>query len=252
MAQRYNIESKICFRTIIWYILIVQSRITSIQGFRQQLQIPLLWRRHDYKSCDSRIHLRRSRNKINDVFVQGSKRRGVLILGYIGTKILPSRCGITLLYDSLAQSSDSDSLAQSSDSDNSAPSSIKTNIKVQQSTSDLISLTPSQIKDSEATRKASSHDWTTPTLGIAIPALIGMIADPLLSLMDTLYVSQLGSLELAALGACTSIFHLAFNVFRATTAATTSLVATELQENVPESYEIQSPNGGKLMKLFID
>jgi len=243
MAQRYNIESKICFRTIIWYILIVQSRITSIQGFRQQLQIPLLWSRHDYKSCDSRIHLRRSRNKINDVFVQGSKRRGVLILGYIGTKILPSRCGITLLYDSLAQSSDSDSLA---------PSSIKTNIKVQQSTSDLISLTPSQIKDSEATRKASSHDWTTPTLGIAIPALIGMIADPLLSLMDTLYVSQLGSLELAALGACTSIFHLAFNVFRATTAATTSLVATELQENVPESYEIQSPNGGKLMKLYID
>ena len=72
--------------------------------------------------------------------------------------------------------------------------------------------------------------WTKPTLAIAVPALIGMIADPLLSLVDTLYVSQLGSIELAALGACTSIFHLAFNAFRATTAATTSLVAGALQQ----------------------
>ena len=52
-----------------------------------------------------------------------------------------------------------------------------------------------------------------------------MLADPLLSLMDTAYVGRLGSAtELAALGACTSIFHLAFNAFRATTAATTSLI----------------------------
>jgi len=73
-------------------------------------------------------------------------------------------------------------------------------------------------------------NWTRPTLAIAVPALIGMIADPLLSLMDTLYVARLGSVELAALGPCTSIFHLAFNAFRATTAATTSLVAGALQE----------------------
>lgn len=52
-----------------------------------------------------------------------------------------------------------------------------------------------------------------------------MLVDPLLSMMDTAYVGNLGSsTELAALGACTSIFHLAFNAFRATTAATTSLV----------------------------
>lgn len=52
-----------------------------------------------------------------------------------------------------------------------------------------------------------------------------MLVDPLLSMMDTAYVGRLGSsLQLAALGACTSIFHLAFNAFRATTAATTSLV----------------------------
>lgn len=65
-----------------------------------------------------------------------------------------------------------------------------------------------------------------PTLAIAVPAWISMMADPVLSLMDTAFVGRLGTMELAALGGCTSIFHLAFNAFRATTAATTSLVAS--------------------------
>jgi hypothetical protein len=70
-----------------------------------------------------------------------------------------------------------------------------------------------------------NYQWTKKTASLALPALIGMLADPLLSLMDTAYVGRLGSArELAALGACTSIFHLAFNAFRATTSATTSLV----------------------------
>ena len=70
-----------------------------------------------------------------------------------------------------------------------------------------------------------TYKWTKQTLALALPALIGMLVDPLLSMMDTAYVGNLGSsTELAALGACTSIFHLAFNAFRATTAATTSLV----------------------------
>lgn len=68
------------------------------------------------------------------------------------------------------------------------------------------------------------YEWTPKTMKLAIPALIGMLADPLLSLMDTVYVGRVGPIELASLGACTSIFHLAFNAFRATTAATTSLV----------------------------
>eukprot|EP00586_Coscinodiscus_wailesii_P013354 CAMPEP_0172508984 /NCGR_PEP_ID=MMETSP1066-20121228/216605_1 /TAXON_ID=671091 /ORGANISM="Coscinodiscus wailesii, Strain CCMP2513" /LENGTH=306 /DNA_ID=CAMNT_0013287249 /DNA_START=27 /DNA_END=943 /DNA_ORIENTATION=- len=70
--------------------------------------------------------------------------------------------------------------------------------------------------------------WTPPTISIALPALIGMMADPLLSLIDTFFVSQLGPSPLAALGACTSIFHLSFNAFRATTTATTSLVSSSL------------------------
>ena len=73
-----------------------------------------------------------------------------------------------------------------------------------------------------------NYNWTKQNLAIALPALIGMMVDPLLSLIDTFYTGRVGSLELAALGACTSIFHLAFNAFRATTAATTSLVANAL------------------------
>jgi len=82
--------------------------------------------------------------------------------------------------------------------------------------------------DGEYADRKTSYNWTSQNAAIAVPALIGMLADPLLSLMDTLYVGRVGSTELAALGACTSIFHLAFNAFRATTAATTSLVSAQL------------------------
>lgn len=68
-------------------------------------------------------------------------------------------------------------------------------------------------------------NWWNPMIAICAPAWVGMMADPVLSMMDTAFVGRLGTVELAALGACTSIFHLAFNAFRATTAATTTLVA---------------------------
>jgi len=64
------------------------------------------------------------------------------------------------------------------------------------------------------------------------------MTDPLLSLMDTAFVGHLGAIELASLGACTSIFHLAFNAFRATTTATTSLVSSALQRNPDEAKEV--------------
>jgi putative MATE family efflux protein len=82
--------------------------------------------------------------------------------------------------------------------------------------------------DTVASVPTVNYNWTPLCLQIAVPAFVGMLADPLLSLMDTAYVGRVGTTELAALGACTSIFHLAFNAFRATTAATTSLVATQL------------------------
>lgn len=84
--------------------------------------------------------------------------------------------------------------------------------------------------------KEPNYHWNSQNFALAIPALIGMLADPLLSLMDSAYVGRVGANELAALGACTSIFHLAFNAFRATTAATTSLVGNA--ENEEERVQI--------------
>ena len=71
-----------------------------------------------------------------------------------------------------------------------------------------------------------TYQWTKQNLAIALPALMGLLADPLLSMVDTAFVgrSASGAIDLAALGVCTSIFHMAFTVFRASTVATTSLV----------------------------
>ena len=90
-----------------------------------------------------------------------------------------------------------------------------------------VSLDDDNKDKSSDTSSSLSHriDWWKPMIAICAPAWVGMMADPVLSMMDTGFVGQIGSVELAALGACTSIFHLAFNAFHATTAATTTLVA---------------------------
>ena len=82
-------------------------------------------------------------------------------------------------------------------------------------------------------------NWTPQTLALALPALAGMMTDPLLSMVDTLFVARLGasSLPLAALGACTSIFHLSFHCFRATTMSTSSLVAAALVRDEQKKEE---------------
>lgn len=101
----------------------------------------------------------------------------------------------------------------------------------------------------EEGRYDNSYRWSAQTIGIALPALAGMMTDPILSMVDTLYVGQLGatsttmisttktavtatassfrssSIPLAALGACTSIFHLAFQCVKGTTATTASLIS---------------------------
>lgn len=86
------------------------------------------------------------------------------------------------------------------------------------------------ISNHRTEQQLNHTSFTKRTAEIAVPALIAMLADPVLSLMDTGFVGRIGTTELAALGACTSIFHLSFNAFRATTQATTSLVASAENE----------------------
>ena len=58
---------------------------------------------------------------------------------------------------------------------------------------------------------ANPHDRDI--LALAVPALAGLAADPLVSLIDTAFVGQLGRVPLAALGVNTSIFSMTFVIF---------------------------------------
>lgn len=61
---------------------------------------------------------------------------------------------------------------------------------------------------------------------VGIPALGGILVDPLMSLIDTACVGQISSLQLAALAPCTSIFQYFFVAFYFLPIATTNLVAS--------------------------
>jgi hypothetical protein len=70
-----------------------------------------------------------------------------------------------------------------------------------------------------------SLSWNQQNLMITVPALMGLMADPFLSMVDTGFVGQTGGVvDLAALGVCTSIFHMCFSIFRGSTAATIGLM----------------------------
>ncbi len=62
-------------------------------------------------------------------------------------------------------------------------------------------------------------------LALAVPALGALAADPLVSIVDTVFVGRLGIVPLAALGVNTSVFSLAFVVFNFLAYGTTPLVA---------------------------
>ncbi len=62
-------------------------------------------------------------------------------------------------------------------------------------------------------------------LALAVPALGALAADPLVSIVDTIFVGRLGVTPLAALGVNTSVFSLAFVVFNFLAYGTTPRVA---------------------------
>jgi len=65
-------------------------------------------------------------------------------------------------------------------------------------------------------------------LALAVPALGALAADPLLSLVDTAFVSRLGTVPLAALGVDTALFSFAFFAFNFLAYATTPMVARRI------------------------
>lgn len=70
--------------------------------------------------------------------------------------------------------------------------------------------------------------WDRRILALAAPALAALVADPLLSLVDTAFVGRLGRVELAALGVDAALFGMAFAVCNSLAFLTTPMVAQSL------------------------
>lgn len=73
--------------------------------------------------------------------------------------------------------------------------------------------------------EASRRGLDREILGLALPALGALAADPLVSIVDTIFVGRLGVVPLAALGINASIFSMAFVLFNFLAYGTTPMVA---------------------------
>lgn len=112
--------------------------------------------------------------------------------------------------------------------------------RYRQTATQTLAASAATADDDKSRLLPTSASLSVSTRRIAIPAAVGMLADPILGLIDTAYVGRLGANQLAAVGVCTSIFHLAFSTFRATTQATTSLVATHPAPRVVAATSLQA------------
>ena len=79
----------------------------------------------------------------------------------------------------------------------------------------------------------SPHDRDI--LNLAVPALAGLASDPLVSLIDTAFVGQLGSVPLGALGVNASLFSMAFVLFNFLAYGTTPRVGQAVGEDDREA-----------------
>ena len=77
------------------------------------------------------------------------------------------------------------------------------------------------------------HRHDRAILGLAGPALAGLAADPLVSLVDTAFIGHLGRVPLAALGINASIFSMTFVVFNFLAYGTTPRVGRAVGRDAP-------------------
>ncbi|KAI3750249.1 hypothetical protein L2E82_20882 [Cichorium intybus] len=104
------------------------------------------------------------------------------------------------------------------------------------------------------TRSAFSKDELNSEITkIAIPAALGLMADPIASLIDTAYIGHLGSVELAAIGVAIAIFNQASKIaIFPLVSITTSFVAEEdsatnsTSSSTLDDIELQNPMLPKL------
>ena len=107
-----------------------------------------------------------------------------------------------------------------------------TQIRPQRACGGRAPLVSKMTSDQSATANTSTGDLSMGTLpmtreiaALALPALGGMLLDPLMSLVDTACVGQVSTLQLASLAPCTSIYQFFFVLFFFLSITTTTLVA---------------------------
>lgn len=82
--------------------------------------------------------------------------------------------------------------------------------------------------DALATSIFRSSPYDAAIFSLALPAVLALAADPLLAVVDTVFVGQIDSDALAALGINSALFTFSFVVFNFLSTATTPLIATAL------------------------
>ena len=87
----------------------------------------------------------------------------------------------------------------------------------------------------------STLAMTREIAALGIPALGGLLIDPLMSLIDTACVGQVSSLQLASMAPCTSIYQFFFVMFFFLSITTTSLVAA----NPPDADNLDAKEMGR-------
>jgi MATE family multidrug resistance protein len=84
---------------------------------------------------------------------------------------------------------------------------------------------PRTRRTGDPVQRRSARDHDLDIARLAVPALGALAADPLVSIVDTVFVGRLGVVPLAALGVNAAIFSLAFVLFNVLEYGTTPLVA---------------------------
>jgi len=88
-----------------------------------------------------------------------------------------------------------------------------------------------EVKDAQRRLSRSEENiGLREVMRFCLPALGALLADPLMSLVDTVCVGQVSALELAALGPNTAIFGFVSQVYSFLTTATTGLVASRIAQ----------------------
>ena len=95
--------------------------------------------------------------------------------------------------------------------------------------------------------RASPYDGAI--FSLALPAVIALAADPLLSIVDTVFVGQAGAEPLAALGVNSALFSFSFVVFNFLATATTPLVAAALAQGDAEKVRPGARGGRRGWEL---